>query len=314
MSNLILNEDSKIATRESFGEAIMNLGDDVVVLDADLYSSTKTNKFKEKYPNRFFEVGIAEQDLIGTASGLATSGKIPFATGFAAFITGRCYDQIRCSISYSNLNVKIVGTHSGLTVGEDGATHQMLEDINLMRGLPNMVVLSPADNIETKALIEEAYKYNGPVYVRLSREKTAQIYNDENEKFEIGKSKIIGEGKDITVFSTGDILANAINAARLLEEEGLSVRVCDLYSIKPIDKETIIKCAKESKILVSVEDHNTIGGLGSAISEILTDNYPAKLLRIGINDSFGKSGTSDDLIKLYKLDAESIANQIKIQL
>jgi transketolase len=306
-----MSDDKPIATRESFGKALAELKDEnIVVLDADLSSSTKTNLFQEKYPNRFIENGIAEADMIGTAAGLATCGKIPFAATFAAFATGRVYDQIRNSIAYPNLNVKIVGTHSGITVGEDGATHQMLEDINLMRGLPNMTVISPSDDVSTKKLVKEIAKINGPVYLRVSRMKTPTIYTDDTE-FKIGKGVEIGEGTDGTIFATGDILSEVLKAQELLKDDDIDIRVVDMYSIKPIDRDLIVKCAKETGILFSVEDHNVIGGLGSAVAEVLCDECPKKLHRIGISDTFGKSGTEKDLLKYYKLDAESIYEFVK---
>ncbi len=306
-----MSDEKLIATRESFGKALAELKDEnIVVLDADLSTSTKTNLFGEKYPNRFIENGIAEADMIGTAAGLSTCGKIPFAATFAAFATGRVYDQIRSSVAYPNLNVKIVGTHSGITVGEDGATHQMLEDINLMRGLPNMTVVSPCDDVSTKKLVKEIAKLDGPVYLRLSRMKTPQIYTDDTE-FKVGKGIEIGEGIDGTIFATGDILSEVLRAQELLKKDEIDIRVVDMYTIKPIDRELIVKCAKETGILFSVEDHSTIGGLGSAVAEVLCDECPKKLHRIGINDIFGKSGTEKDLLKYFKLDAESIYKFIK---
>ena len=302
----------KQATRESFGRALEELGMEnkkVVVLDADLYNSTKTEYFKEKYPDRFINVGIAEADMIGTSAGLATCGKIPYASTFAAFATGRVYDQIRTSIAYPKLNVKICATHAGVTVGEDGATHQMLEDINLMRGLPNMVVMSTSDDIETKWVVKEIAKYNGPVYLRLSRYKVPSIY-DEKAKFEIGKGIQIGNGTDATIFATGVTVSEAIEAQKILKEQGIDVRVVDIHTIKPIDKDLIIKCAKETKKLISVEDHSVIGGLGSAISEVLTDNYPKKLVRMGIDDTFGRSGRAEDLIKYYGIDKNAIVEEL----
>ena len=302
----------KIATRESFGRALEELGmenKNVVVLDADLYNSTKTEYFKEKYPDRFINLGIAEADMIGTAAGMATCGKIPYASTFAAFATGRVYDQIRTSIAYPKLNVKICATHAGITVGEDGATHQMIEDINLMRGMPNMVVMSTSDDLETKWAVKEIAKYNGPVYLRLSRFKVPKMYN-EKTKFEIGKGIQIGDGKDATIFATGITVNEALEAKEILKEKGLDVRVVDIHTIKPIDKELIIKCAKETNKLISVEDHNIIGGLGTAISEVLTDNYPKKLIRMGIEDTFGKSGRAEDLMKYYGIDSNSIVEEI----
>lgn len=302
----------KIATRESFGRALEELGmenEKVVVLDADLYNSTKTEYFKEKYPERFINLGIAEADMMGTAAGLATCGKIPYASTFAAFATGRVYDQIRTSIAYPKLNVKICATHAGITVGEDGATHQMLEDVNLMRGLPNMTVISTADDMETRWAVKEIAKYNGPVYLRLSRYKVPKIYDDKT-KFEIGKGIQIGNGTDGTIFATGITVAEALTAQEILKNKGIDVRVVDIHTIKPIDEELIIKCAKETKKLVSVEDHSVIGGLGSAISEVLTDKYPKKIVRMGIEDTFGKSGRVEDLMKYYGIDSNSIIEEM----
>ena len=302
----------KIATRESFGRALEELGmenEKVVVLDADLYNSTKTEYFKEKYPERFINLGIAEADMMGTAAGLATCGKIPYASTFAAFATGRVYDQIRTSIAYPKLNVKICATHAGITVGEDGATHQMLEDVNLMRGLPNMTVISTADDVETRWAVKEIAKYNGPVYLRLSRYKVPKIYDDKT-KFEIGKGIQIGNGTDGTIFATGITVAEALTAQEILKNKGIDVRVVDIHTIKPIDEELIINCAKETKKLVSVEDHSVIGGLGSAISEVLTDKYPKKIVRMGIEDTFGKSGRAEDLMKYYGIDSNSIVEEM----
>ena len=302
----------KIATRESFGRALEELGMEnkkVVVLDADLYNSTKTEYFKEKFQDRFINLGIAEADMIGTAAGLATCRKIPYASTFAAFATGRVYDQIRTSIAYPKLNVKICATHAGITVGEDGATHQMIEDINLMRGLPNMVVMSTSDDLETKWAVKEIAKYNGPVYLRLSRYKVPKIY-DEKNKFEIGKGIQIGDGTDATIFATGVTVNEALEAKKILKEKDIDVRVVDIHTIKPIDKELIIKCAKETNKLISVEDHNVIGGLGTAISEVLTEKCPKKLVRMGIEDTFGKSGRAEDLMKYYGIDSNAIAEEI----
>ena len=240
-----MEEEKKVATRESFGKALAELkNENIVVLDADLDTSTKTDLFKEKHPDRFIEVGIAEADMIGTAAGLATCGKIPFAATFAAFATGRCYDQIRISVAYPNLNVKICGTHAGVTVGEDGATHQMLEDINLMRGMPNMTVISPSDDVQTKKLVSKIAEYQGPVYLRLSRHKTPILYENDVD-FEIGKAVQIGEGQDGTIFATGVTVSESIKAQEKLLQKGIDVRVIDVHTIKPIDEEMIIKCAKE---------------------------------------------------------------------
>ena len=301
-------KEEKKATRQSYGETLEKLGEkysDIVVLDADLATATKTINFAKKFPERFFDMGIAEANMMSTAAGMATTGKVPFASTFAVFAAGRSYDQIRNSICYPNLNVKICATHSGITVGEDGATHQMLEDISMMRTLPNMKVLSPADDIETKWAIEEVYKQKGPVYVRLSRLATPIIY-DENQKFEFGKMVQIGEGTDATVFATGDVVAEAVKAKEVLAGKGIDIRVIDVHTIKPIDKEMIIKCAKETKRLISIEDHSVIGGLGSAISEVLTSKYPARLERIGIEDEFGRSGKAEELMDFYGLNADRI--------
>ncbi len=251
------------ATRQSYGEKLAELGEknkDIVVLDADLSGATKTSVFAKKYPERFFEIGIAEQDMMSTAAGLATFGKIPFASSFAMFAVGRAYDQIRNSIAYPNLNVKICASHAGVTVGEDGATHQMIEDLGMMRGMPNMVVMCTADDVETKWAVEEISKTHGPVYLRLCRYATPLIYK-ETQKFEFGKGVQIGEGTDATVFATGVTVSEAIKAKEKLKKEGTHIRVVDMHTIKPLDKELVIKCAKETKKLISVEDHNIIGGL-----------------------------------------------------
>ena len=301
-------EEKKIATRQSYGETLVKLGkenENIVVLDADLAGATKTNLFAKEFFNRFFDMGIAEANMLGTAAGLATCGKIPYASTFAVFAAGRGYDQIRNSICYPKLNVKICATHAGITVGEDGATHQMLEDLSLMRTLPNMTVISPSDDTQTKWVIEEISKKNGPVYVRLARLATPVIY-DETQKFEIGKAIQLGEGKDGTVFATGVMVAEAIQAQKELKSQGIDIRVVDIHTIKPIDREMIIKCAKETKKLVSIEDHSIIGGLGSAISEVLTEEYPTKLDRMGMKDIFGKSGKAEELLKYFGLTADAI--------
>ena len=277
----------------------------IVVFDADLASATKTNLFAKEFPNRFFDMGIAEQNMISTAAGMATCGKIPYASTFAVFAAGRAYDQIRNSVCYPKLNVKICATHAGITVGEDGATHQMIEDISLMRTLPNMTVISTSDDIQTKWAVKEISKINGPVYLRLSRLATPVIY-DENQKFEIGKAVQIGEGTDATIFATGVTVSEALKAQEELKIKGIDVRVVDIHTIKPIDRDIIVKCAKETKRLISIEDHNIIGGLGSAISEVLTDEYPVKLTRLGINDTFGKSGKATELMKYFGITDEDL--------
>lgn len=305
--------DNKKATRQSYGEALLELGrknEKVVVLDADLAGATKTNIFAKEIPERFFDMGIAEQDMISTAAGFATCGKIPFASTFAVFATGRVYDQIRNSICYPKLNVKICATHCGITVGEDGATHQMLEDINLMRGLPNMTVISPADDIEAKWAVNEASKINGPVYIRFGRSATPIIY-EENYNFEFGKAIQFGDGTDATIFATGIMVAESLKAKEVLEKEGIHIRVVDIHTIKPIDKDIIIKCAKETKKLISVEEHSIIGGLGTAIAEVLVENYPAKLTRMGMKDCFGKSGKASELLEYFGLTCKDIVDEVK---
>lgn len=307
-----MDENIKKATRQSYGEALLEFGkenENVVVFDADLSTATKTSLFAKEFPNRFFDMGIAEQNMISTAAGMATCGKIPYASTFAVFAAGRAYDQIRNSVCYPKLNVKICATHAGITVGEDGATHQMIEDISLMRTLPNMTVISTSDDVQTKWAVKEISKINGPVYLRLSRLATPIIY-DENQKFEIGKAVQIGEGTDATIFATGVTVSEAIMAQRILKEKGINVRVIDVHTIKPIDKEMIVKCAKETKKLISIEDHNIIGGLGSAISEVLTDECPTKLIRIGIKDTFGKSGKAIELMKYFGITAEDLVRQM----
>jgi transketolase len=302
-----------IATRDAYGEALKELGkinEDIVVLDADLSGSTKTSVFAKSYPERFFNVGIAEQNLIGTAAGLAAAGKIPFASTFAMFATGRAFEVIRNSVCYPNLNVKIAATHAGLTVGEDGATHQALEDISLMRSLPNMVVLSPADGIEAKQCIYEAAKHNGPVYIRLGRAKTPVIF-DENYKFEIGKGVELKEGTDVTIIATGVMVERALTASEKLLEEGIKARVINMSTIKPIDKDIIIKAAKETKGIVTVEEHSIIGGLGSAVAEVVVENHLIPVVRIGTMDTFGESGDGFKLLDKYGLSVENIINKAK---
>ena len=308
-----MNEDRKIATRQSYGEALAQLGEKnsrVVVLDADLSSATKTNIFAERFSDRFINVGIAEQNLMGTAAGLAAYGKIPFVSTFAVFAAGRAYDQIRNSICYPKLNVKICATHAGLTVGEDGATHQMLEDLSLMRTLPNMTVICPSDDTQTRWVIEEVSKIEGPVYIRLARAATKVIY-DENQKFEIGKMVQLGEGTDATVFATGVMVAESLKAQEELAKEGIHIRVVDVHTIKPIDREMIVKCAKETKKIITIEDHSIIGGLGSSVCEVLSEEYPTKVVRMGMKDQFGRSGKAEQLLEYFKMDSQSIVEEVK---
>ena len=305
--------EEKKATRQSYGEALLELGKEnknVVVLDADLSNATKTNLFAKEFPDRFFDMGISEQDMMATAAGFATCSKIPYASSFAVFAAGRAYDQVRNSICYPNLNVKICATHAGITVGEDGASHQMIEDISLMRTLPNMTVICPSDDVQTKWAVKEIAKLNGPVYVRLSRMATNIIYED-NEKFEIGKAVQIGDGNDASIIATGDMVSEAILAKEILEKEGINVRVIDMHTIKPIDKDIIIKCAKETSKMITIEDHNIIGGLGSAVCEVLAENEPCKVIRMGIKDTFGKSGKAEELLKYFGLTAEDITKVVK---
>lgn len=308
-----MNEDRKIATRQSYGEALAQLGEKnsrVVVLDADLSSATKTNIFAKRFPDRFINVGIAEQNLMGTAAGLAAYGKIPFVSTFAVFAAGRAYDQIRNSICYPKLNVKICATHAGLTVGEDGATHQMLEDLSLMRTLPNMTVICPSDDTQTRWIIEEVSKIEGPVYIRLARAATPVIY-EKNQKFEIGKMIQLGEGTDATVFATGVMVAESLKAQEELAKEGINIRVVDVHTIKPIDREMIVKCAKETKKIITIEDHSIIGGLGSSVCEVLSEEYPTKVVRMGMKDQFGRSGKAEQLLEYFKMDSQSIIEEVK---
>lgn len=306
-----MNINRKIATRASYGEALAELGgenENVVVLDADLSGATKTSVFAKKFPDRFFDVGIAEQDLMGTATGMATFGKIPYVSTFAVFAAGRAYDQVRNTIAHTNSNVKICATHAGITVGEDGATHQMLEDIGMMKAIPNMTVICPSDDTQTKWIIKEISKIDGPVYVRLSRLATPVIYEEDNQ-FEIGKGVQIGNGTDATIIATGVTVAEALKAQEILKGKGIDVRVVDMHTIKPIDKELIIKCAKETKRIITIEDHSTIGGLGSSVCDVLSENYPTKVEKMGINDKFGESGKAEELMRFYGIDAQAIVEK-----
>lgn len=303
-----------MATRDAYGEALKELGKankDVVVLDADLSKSTKTAVFGKEFPERFINVGIAEQSLIGTAAGLATTGKIPFASSFAMFASGRAFEIIRNSVAYPKLNVKIAATHAGLTVGEDGASHQALEDISVMRTIPNMVVLNPADGVEAKAAVIKAAEYKGPVYIRLGRSKVPTIFDEESYEFEIGKGIELRAGKDVTMVATGIMVSMALEAAEILKKDGINARVINIHTIKPIDKEIIIKAAKETGAIVTAEEHNIIGGLGSAVAEVLVENYPAAMERVGVKDTFGESGDGDELLKKYGLTSENIAEAAK---
>ena len=309
---ITMNYDVQRSIRGAFGEELAELGRDntkVVALDADLSGSTQTVKFAKEFPQRFFDVGIAEQDLMTTALGLSLEGFIPFAATFAVFATGRAYDQIRNSICYQKGNVKIIGAHGGITVGEDGASHQALEDISLMRGLPNMVVIAPGDYEQTRQAVKFASEYDGPVYIRLSRMNVPDVYS-EDYKFDLNKGVILKEGTDVSLFVTGDLLAETLKAAEILQKQGINAEVINLPVIKPLDCGIIINSVTKTKIAVTIENHSVIGGLGSAVCECLSEKYPCKVHRIGVNDKFGQSGTPKDLLKLYGLDAESVANKI----
>lgn len=304
--------EKKIATRQSYGEVLEQLGEEneqIVVLDADLSGATKTNIFSKKFQKRFFNMGISEQDMVSTAAGMSTCGKIPYVSSFAAFLAGRAYDQIRASVAYPNLNVKLCATHAGITVGEDGATHQMLEDISLMRTMPNMKVMCTSDDAQTKWAVKEISKLDGPVYLRLCRLETPAIYT-ENTKFEFGKGIQIGEGTDATVIATGVTVAEAIKAQEELLKQGANIRVIDIHTIKPIDNDIIIKSAKETKKIITIEDHNIIGGLGSAVCEVLSQTYPKEVIIMGIKDTFGKSGNAVELMEYYEIAAKNIITTV----
>lgn len=308
----MVNVDMKKSIREAFGKKLEALGSEypnLVVLDADLAASTQTKFFAKAFPERFFDVGIAEQDLITTAAGLALTGKISFAAAFAVFITGRAYDQVRMSVCYQKANVKLIGTHGGVTVGEDGATHQALEDISLMRGLPNMTVIVPADCRECEQVLEYAVEHDGPVYIRIARNSLPDIY-PENYKFNPGKAVVLKEGTDVTLISNGDVLVETLKAAEILAEKNINAEVISLPVVKPLDSETIVRSVKKTGCAVTIENHSIYGGIGSAICECLAENYPAKVLRIGTNDTFGQSGEANELLKIYGLDSESIANKV----
>lgn len=302
------------ATRESYGIALATIGkynENIVVLDADLSKSTKTNVFLNEFPDRFFNVGIAEQNLMGVAAGLANVGKIPFASTFAVFATGRAFEVIRNSICYPKMNVKIAATHAGITVGEDGGSHQSIEDIALMTALPNMTVIVPADDKEAMAAVKAAAEINGPVYLRFGRCATPDLY-DENYKFEIGKGTLLKDGNDITIIATGMMVSKALDAAKILEKEGINARVINMATIKPIDEEIIIKAAKETKGIITAEEHSIIGGLGDTVSAVVCKHSPTRVEKVGINDVFGESGTPDELMEKYKLTAEEIASRAKV--
>lgn len=304
------------ATRDAYGEALLELGrrrPDVVALDADLSGSTKTIKFAKEFPERFFNVGIAEQDMIGTAAGLALTGKVPFASTFAVFETGRAWDQIRLTVCYSNTNVKLVATHGGITVGEDGASHQALEDIALMRALPNMNVIVPADAAETTSVINAVAELTGPVYVRCGRSKVPYVMPDDYE-FKLGKAHVFHMGKDVNIIAAGIMVDTAKKAAEILAKEGIDAGVINMSSIKPLDEETLLEAARNARLIITAEEHSIIGGLGGAVCEYLSENCPVPVKRIGVNDSFGCSGTPSELLKLYRMTVEDMVEIIKSSL
>ncbi|MGL4789162.1 MAG: transketolase family protein [Cetobacterium sp.] len=303
----------KKSTRQAYGEALVELGrqnSNIVVLDADLTKSTKTNLFQEEFPERHINVGIAEADLIGTAAGLATCGKIPFASTFAMFAAGRAFEQIRNTVAYPKLNVKIAPTHAGISVGEDGGSHQSIEDISLMRSIPGMVVLSPADATETKKMIFAAAEYNGPVYIRMGRLDVPVLFDDSYD-FQIGIANTLKDGKDVAILATGLMTAKALEAAEKLEAEGVSVRVINVGTIKPLDGETVLKAAQETKFIVTAEEHSVIGGLGSAVSEFLSETHPTLVKKVGIYDKFGQSGKAEELLEKYELTADKLVSVVK---
>ena len=309
-----MSDVKKIATRESYGNALAELGTenkDVVVLDADLAEATKTGVFKKAHPERFIDCGIAESNMMGVAAGLAAAGMVPFASSFAMFAAGRAFEQVRNSIGYPHLNVKIGATHAGISVGEDGATHQCNEDIALMRTIPGMVVINPSDDIEAKAAVKAAYEHQGPVYLRFGRLAVPVINDRPDYKFELGKGVVLREGKDLTIIATGLPVNNCLEAAEKLAADGIDAKVINIHTIKPLDEELVTAAAKETGKVVTVEEHSVIGGLGSAVCDVLAEKAPTKVMKIGINDTFGESGPAVELIKKYGLDSESIYQKIK---
>ena len=309
-----MSEVKKVATRESYGNALTELGkehEDVVVLDADLAAATKTGVFKKAFPERHIDCGIAESNMMGVAAGLAAAGKVPFASSFAMFAAGRAFEQVRNSIGYPKLNVKIGATHAGISVGEDGATHQCNEDIALMRTIPGMVVMNPSDDIEAKAAVKAAYEHVGPVYMRFGRLAVPVINDKPDYKFEIGKGVVLREGKDLTIIATGLPVANCLEAAEMLSADGVDAKVINIHTIKPLDEDLVVAAAQETGKVVTVEEHSVIGGLGSAVCDVLSEKAPTKVMKIGIYDTFGESGPAVELVKKYGLDAESIYKKVK---
>jgi len=308
-----MSEKKQIATRDAYGKILVELGKEfpnIIVMDADLSVSTKTCGFCKAFPERFFNMGVAEQDMMGVAAGMAATGKTVFVSTFAVFATGRCWDQIRVSIAYPRLNVKIVATHSGITTGEDGVTHQANEDIAIMRAIPNMTVIVPSDAVETEAVIRHCAVTQGPTYVRLSRPKT-DVINETGMEFIVGKARQMKEGKDLTIIACGLMVARALDAAQALEKDGISARVINMHTIKPIDREAVRKCAEETGAIVTVEEHNIIGGLGGAVAEVLVEDHPVPVARVGIRDMFAESGKPDELLEKYGLTASEIVKAAK---
>lgn len=307
----------KKATREGYGDGLVELGkefENLVVLDADLAEATKTCVFKKEFPDRHIDCGIAESNMMGVAAGLAATGKVPFASSFAMFSAGRAFEQVRNSIGYPHLNVKIGATHAGISVGEDGATHQCNEDIALMRTIPGMVILNPSDYIEAKAAVRAAYEYEGPCYLRFGRLAVPIINDNADYQFEIGKGITLRDGKDVTIIATGLTVTSALEAAELLAKDGIDARVINIHTIKPLDEELILKAAKETGRLITVEEHSVIGGLGSAVCDLVCENYPIPVKKIGINDRYGESGPAVELVKKYGLDGEGIYRMVKAEL
>ncbi len=309
-----MSEVKKIATRESYGNALVELGaehDSLIVLDADLAAATKTGVFKKAYPDRHIDCGIAECNMMGIAAGLSTTGIVPFASTFAMFAAGRAFEQVRNSIGYPHLNVKIGATHAGISVGEDGATHQCNEDIALMRTIPGMVILNPADDVEAKACVKAAYEYNGPVYLRFGRLAVPVINDRPDYKFELGKGVVLREGKDVTIVATGLCVSSALEAAEKLAADGIDAKIINIHTIKPLDEELIVAAAKETGKVVTVEEHSVIGGLGSAVCDALAEKCPVPVKKIGVQDVFGESGPAVALLAKYKLDGEGVYEQVK---
>lgn len=309
-----MSDVKKIATRESYGNALAELGaefENLVVLDADLAAATKTGVFKKAFPDRHIDCGIAECNMMGIAAGLAATGKIPFASSFAMFAAGRAFEQVRNSIAYPKLNVKIGATHAGISVGEDGATHQCNEDIALMRTIPGMVVINPSDDVEAKAAVRAAIEHEGPVYLRFGRLAVPVINEKSDYKFELGKGVVLREGKDVTIIATGLPVSECLAAAEKLAADGIDAKVINIHTIKPLDEELVLAAAKETGKVVTVEEHSVIGGLGSAVCDVLSEKCPTKVMKIGINDTFGESGPAVELVKKYGLDADSIYAKVK---